>query len=365
MDILKIMISMENPAHICILFLGIVDIIMAINKFYKKRKTEGIVLVLIALITFACDAVIYVNDSVSIVPDLVACTYQEAEYKAGDLGLSIEVIDGHGQYVKSQNLTPGEPCQKGDVIQLELEEYRSSKEAIATFEEEVGGEYTDIVCQLRETEIKLLDDNLTVLEQFGYNLSSVHIIEAYLACEKHGIRYVDYEYENGVIIFKHVPINAEYVFVIKAEGYEEEKYYMEPSKRKLLPDLSDYTYYITLDPEGRSFEMGSTIFFVNENKEFLPGFEFSIEWLTGQVMNDGLPDYRAYNADASGRVPFLCYVYDDYRIRVSYTSHEGYHFELENEIVLGKASNEDTLDYYIMVNSDGTMNVLNSVEFWN
>lgn len=364
MNIHEIMSSIAAPAHICLLILGVINIGIATYDFSKKNKVKGTILISVALLTFACNAVLYLNDIITTIPNLISGTYQEAEYKSGDLGLNIEVISGHGQYVKSQSPLPGESCKKGDTVKLELEEYRSSIEATAAFEAAVGGEYIDIVGQLQETEIKLFDDNLIQTGYFGCDISNVNIVDAYLACEEHGVRYVDYEYANGVISFNHVAKNAEYVLVIKAEGYKDAKFDIDPSWQDVAYMPLDVPYYLALVPEGRSFEMGSTLFFVNENKEFLPGFEFMIEW-SSNPLDDGLPTLYAYYTNVAGRVPFLFYVYGDYSIKVSYSSSEGYLFELEDEIIIGKASAGNTLDYYVMVNNDGTMTVLNSSEFWN
>lgn len=361
MSMYEIMSSFVAPAQICLLFLGVVEIGVAIYDFSKESKVKGAIFLLLALLTFISDAIIYIHESMTAVPNLINNTYQEAEYKTGDLGLEILVTGGHGQYIKSQRPLPGESCRKGTTIQLELEEYRSSENAIADFVAAVGEEYIDINGQFSETEIELFVDNLTQIGCFGRDISNVKIVDAYLACKEYGVRYVDYEYVNGVISFKHVAKNAEYELVIKVAGYKDAKFGINPSWKDVAYEPLDVPYNFALVPEGRSFEMGSTLFFVNENKEFLPGFAFMIEWSSNPLSEDGFPVRYSYYTDVSGRTPFLFYVYDNYSIKVFPDNNSS----LNKEIIIGKASNEDTLDYYIMINDDGTMTVLNSSEFWN
>lgn len=364
----EVILSLGKPLQIGLIICSLLEAGGAIYNWKKEKNIISIVLALVAVLTFVFSAMLYMSDSVATVPDLVDGTYQDAQYKSDNLGFKIEIISGHGQYVKSQSLPSGETFPKGSIIQIELEEYRSSSAAIEKFEREVNADYTDVICQLCETDIKFFDDNLAQVGCLGPDISEVKIIDAYLACKDYGVRYVDYDYDyaSGIIKFKHVAKanDVEYALIIKAEGYEDAEFYIDLSFYDIAYMPLDDPQRLHLVAEGRKFEMASTLFFVDENKEFLPWFEFGVQWSTDSTKN-GIPVWYYYNANVFGRAPDLFYIYDDYCIRISYHTHDGFLYELEGDLILQKLVNEDSTDYYIMINSDGTMTVFNSAEFWN
>lgn len=297
------------------------------------------------------------------VPDVVGKTYNDATHILSDHHLKYTLVVDNGLYIVEQIPSAGTPVLKGEKIELIAEPIGTNPEVREKWENSIHAEYGNVAVSFKDQEITLVGEDGETISCFGAKISDFKVAEAYLFESDSGVKYDDYNVENGALIFRRIPQGVNFTLYVRLEGYKEDDTEIMLSSQNMVEGTFSFSW--GMEKINDSIVLPATFYVANASKSKMTDVEYMGNvklWVRWPYSDSWRGDYYT-NAD--GRFGNTILINKDCRIGVKIIDpfDNGKDYECGVNLYameMGKAIDNEI----IFLNKDGNCEVISESEYF-
>lgn len=340
---------------------GIMAIVFELKKPKEDKKKKWIYKCIIVVSILVIISTV-IRDKITKVPSVVGRTYQDACNILSRYELGYNLVLDNGVYVVEQNPDAGTIVEKNTKVELYTEPIGNNPEVRAEWEKNLNVDFGNIAISFMDKDIILTDEGKTKA-CYGTIVDEYKVKYAYLLEEVSGVEYHDYIIEDGVMIFEHIPQGIEFELYVMLEGYELENTKVTISSQNMVEGT--YSFKLSIIKTDMEMLLPTTFYVANSedstimNVNYMSDIKLWVQWLDEPMWSGD------YYTTEDGNFEYSILINKDRKIKVLILNPFGNGMDYECEVTLyapkiGEVNPKDI----IFLNSDGSCNVVNSVDYF-